>query len=123
MSKVETILEEIKGLTLLEASDLVRRWKKPSASLRRRPRSGGGGGAAAGGAAPAEEKTEFTVVLRTLAATKSTLLKPSAKSPAGLEEAKDLVTALRRLSRKASTRTRPRRSRRSSKRPAPVEIK
>jgi len=42
-SKVETILEEIKGLSLLEASELVRRWKRLSA-CRRSSGSGDDGG-------------------------------------------------------------------------------
>jgi len=47
MSKVETILEEIKGLTLLEASDLV---KKMERSLRRFRRGGHGCGCRRGAA-------------------------------------------------------------------------
>jgi len=75
MSKVDTILEEIKGLTLLEASDWSRKWK----SLRRL-RCGGtvvaaGGGGAAAAAAPAEEKTEFTVVLTEIGGNKINVIK------------------------------------------------
>ena len=35
--KVQSIIEVIKGLSLLEASELVKGWKKPSASVRLRP--------------------------------------------------------------------------------------
>src|SRR6516164_6505830 len=65
MAKVDTILEEIKGLTLLEASDLVKKMEEAfgvSAAAATVVAAGGGGAAAAGGAAPVE-KTEFTVVL------------------------------------------------------------
>src|SRR5260370_23383745 len=64
MSKVDTILDEIKGLTLLEASDLVKKMEEAfgvSAAAATVVAAGGGG--AAGGAAPAGEKTEFTVFL------------------------------------------------------------
>lgn len=63
-SKVESILDEIKGLTLLEASDLVKKMEETfgvSAAAAAPVMMAGGGGAA--GAAPAEEKTEFAVVL------------------------------------------------------------
>ena len=59
-SKVETILEEIKGLTLLEASDLVKKMEEAfgfSAAAAAPVMMACGSGAA--GAAPAEEKTEF----------------------------------------------------------------
>jgi len=63
MSKVDTILEEIKGLTLLEASDLVKKMEETfGVSAAAATVVAAGGGAAAGGAAPAEEKTEFSVV-------------------------------------------------------------
>ena len=62
-SKVEGILEEIKGLTLLEASELVKKMEEAfgvSAAAAAPVMMAGGG---AGAAAPAEEKTEFSVVL------------------------------------------------------------
>ncbi len=73
-SKVESILEEIKGLTLLEASDLVKKMEEAfgvsAAAAAPVMMAGGGGGG--GGAAPAEEKTEFSVVLTDVGATRST---------------------------------------------------
>src|SRR5205814_2184209 len=61
MSKVDTILEEIKGLTLLEASDLVKKMEETfGVSAAAATVVAAGGGAAPGGAAPAEEKTEFS---------------------------------------------------------------
>jgi large subunit ribosomal protein L7/L12 len=94
-SKVETILEEIKGLTLLEASDLVKKMEEAfgvsAAAAAPVMMAGGaaGGGAAAG---PAEEKTEFTVVLTEVGANKINVIKAVREvTSLGLKEAKDLV--------------------------------
>ena len=92
-SKVESILEEIKGLTLLEASDLVKKMEEAfgvSAAAAAPVMVAGGG--AAGGAAPAEEKTEFTVVLTEVGANKINVIKAVREvTSLGLKEAKDLV--------------------------------
>jgi large subunit ribosomal protein L7/L12 len=92
MSKVDTILEEIKGLTLLEASDLVKKMEETfgvSAAAATVVASGGGGAAAA---APAEEKTEFTVVLTEVGGNKINVIKAVREvTSLGLKEAKDLV--------------------------------
>jgi large subunit ribosomal protein L7/L12 len=93
-SKVETILEEIKGLTLLEASDLVKKMEEAFgvSAAAAAPVVMAGGGAAAGGAAPAEEKTEFTVVLTEVGANKINVIKAVREvTSLGLKEAKDLV--------------------------------
>jgi large subunit ribosomal protein L7/L12 len=92
MSKVETILEEIKGLTLLEASDLVKKMEETFgvSAAAATVVAGGGGGAAA--AAPAEEKTEFTVVLTDVGGNKINVIKAVREvTSLGLKEAKDLV--------------------------------
>ena len=92
-SKVETILEEIKGLTLLEASDLVKKMEEAFgvSAAAAAPMMVAGGGAA-GGAAPAEEKTEFTVVLKEVGANKINVIKAVREvTSLGLKEAKDLV--------------------------------
>jgi large subunit ribosomal protein L7/L12 len=92
MAKVDTILEEIKGLTLLEASDLVKKMEEAfgvSAAAATVVAGGGGGGAAA---APAEEKTEFTVVLTDVGGNKINVIKAVREvTSLGLKEAKDLV--------------------------------
>jgi large subunit ribosomal protein L7/L12 len=92
-SKVETILDEIKGLTLLEASDLVKKMEEAfgvSAAAAAPVVVAGGGGAA--GAAPAEEKTEFSVVLTEVGANKINVIKAVREvTSLGLKEAKDLV--------------------------------
>jgi large subunit ribosomal protein L7/L12 len=92
-NKVESILDEIKGLTLLEASDLVKKMEEAfgvSAAAAAPVMMAGGGGAA--GAAPAEEKTEFTVVLTEVGANKINVIKAVREvTSLGLKEAKDLV--------------------------------
>jgi large subunit ribosomal protein L7/L12 len=93
-SKVESILDEIKGLTLLEASELVKKMEEAFgvSAAAAAPVMMAGGGAAAGGAAPAEEKTEFTVVLTDVGANKINVIKAVREvTSLGLKEAKDLV--------------------------------
>ena len=93
MAKVDTILEEIKGLTLLEASDLVKKMEEAfgvSAAAAAPVMMAGGGGAA--GAAPTEEKTEFAVVLTDVGGNKINVIKAVREvTSLGLKEAKDLV--------------------------------
>ena len=95
MSKVETILEEIKGLTLLEASDLVKKMEEAfgvSAAAATVVAAGGGAAGGAAAAAPAEEKTEFTVVLTDVGGNKINVIKAVREvTSLGLKEAKDLV--------------------------------
>ena len=91
-NKVETILEEIKGLTLLEAADLVKMMETTFgvSAAAAAPVMMAGGGAA--GAAPAEEKTEFSVVLTDVGANKINVIKAVREvTSLGLKEAKDLV--------------------------------
>jgi large subunit ribosomal protein L7/L12 len=94
-SKVETILEEIKGLTLLEASDLVKKMEEAfgvsaAAAAPVMVAGGAAGAGAAGGAA--EEKTEFAVVLTEVGANKINVIKAVREvTSLGLKEAKDLV--------------------------------
>src|SRR5256714_5778868 len=94
MADLQQLEESIVGLSLLEAADLV---KKLEARLgvsaaAAAPVMMAGGGAAAGGAAPAEEKTEFTVVLKEVGANKINVIKAVREvTSLGLKEAKDLV--------------------------------
>src|SRR5215831_6481388 len=95
MSKVQSIIEEIKGLSLLEASELVKGLEETfgvsaaAATVAAAPAAGGGGGAAA---APAEEKTEFSVVLTAIGGNKIGVIKVVREiTSLGLKEAKDLV--------------------------------
>jgi len=92
-SKVEAILDEIKGLTLLEASDLVKKMEEAfGVSAAAAAPVMMAGGAAAGGGAAAEEKTEFSVVLTDVGANKIGVIKAVREvTSLGLKEAKDLV--------------------------------
>ncbi|HWG38234.1 MAG TPA: 50S ribosomal protein L7/L12 [Terriglobales bacterium] len=95
MADLQTLVESIKNLTLLEASQLVKRLEEElgvsAAAAAPAAMAGGGGGAAA--AAPVEEKTEFTVVLTAVdAAKKINVIKVVREvTSLGLKEAKDLV--------------------------------
>jgi large subunit ribosomal protein L7/L12 len=95
MADINAISEQIQGLTLLEASQLVKMLEErlgvsaAAASVAAAP-AGGGGAAAA--AAPVEEKTEFTVVLTAAGANKINVIKAVREvTSLGLKEAKDLV--------------------------------
>jgi len=94
MSKVQNIIEEIKGLSLLEASELVKGIEEAfgvsaaAATMAAAPAAGG----AAAAAAPAEEKTEFNVVLTAIGGNKIGVIKAVREiTSLGLKEAKDLV--------------------------------
>ena len=92
-NKVEAILEEIKGLTLLEAADLVKKMEETfGVSAAAAAPVAVAGGAAAAGVAPAEEKTEFSVVLTEVGGNKINVIKVVREvTSLGLKEAKDLV--------------------------------
>jgi len=92
-SKVEGILEEIKGLTLLEAADLVKMMEEAfGVSAAAAAPVVVAAGAAAGGAAPAEEQTEFNVILADVGPNKINVIKAVREvTSLGLKEAKDLV--------------------------------
>jgi large subunit ribosomal protein L7/L12 len=93
MADINAIAEQIQGLTLLEASQLVKllEEKLGVSAAAAAPVMVAGGGAAA--AAPAaEEKTEFTVVLTVVGANKINVIKAVREvTSLGLKEAKDLV--------------------------------
>src|ERR1700688_4249640 len=91
-NKVESILEEIKGLTLLEPADLVKKMEEAFGVSAAAAAPVMMAGAAGGGAAPAEEKTEFSVVLTDVGANKIKGIKAVGEvTSLGLKEAKDLV--------------------------------
>ncbi len=91
MADLNAIVEQLSGLTVLEAADLVKQLEeKWGVSAAAAPVMVAGGGAAA--AAPVEEKTEFTVVLAEAGANKINVIKEvRAITGLGLKEAKDLV--------------------------------
>jgi len=94
MADINAIADSIQGLTLLEASQLVKLLEEKlgvSAAAAAPVMAAGGGGAAA--AAPAaEEKTEFSVILTAAGANKINVIKAVREvTSLGLKEAKDLV--------------------------------
>jgi large subunit ribosomal protein L7/L12 len=93
--QIDKIVEEIKGLTLLEASELVKKLEEAlgvSAAAAAPMVVAAPGAAPAAGAAPAEEQTEFTVVLTAVGANKINVIKAVREvTNLGLKEAKDLV--------------------------------
>ena len=94
MADINAIAEQIQGLTLLEASQLVKLLEEKlgvsAAAASVAVAAAPGAGAAA--AAPAEEKTEFTVILTTAGANKINVIKAVREvTSLGLKEAKDLV--------------------------------
>jgi large subunit ribosomal protein L7/L12 len=94
--KIQSIVDQVKELTLLEASQLVKAMEETfgvsaAAAAVAAPAAGGGGGEAA---APAEEKTEFDVILQAIGGNKINVIKVVREVTAlGLKEAKDLVEA------------------------------
>ena len=92
MADINAIAEQIQGLTLLEASQLVKLLEEKlgvsaAAAVSAAPAAG-----AAAAAAPVEEKTEFTVVLTAAGANKINVIKAVREvTSLGLKEAKDLV--------------------------------
>jgi large subunit ribosomal protein L7/L12 len=93
MADINAIAEQIQGLTLLEASQLVKMLEEKlgvSAAAASVAVAAPAGGAAA--AAPVEEKTEFTVILSAAGANKINVIKAVREvTSLGLKEAKDLV--------------------------------
>ena len=93
MADLQQLEDSIVGLTLMDAAQLVKKLEERlgvSAAAAAPAASAGGGAAAA--AAPAEEKTEFTVVLKEVGAQKINVIKAVREvTSLGLKEAKDLV--------------------------------
>ena len=93
MADLQQLEEQIVGLSLLDAAALVKRLEEKLgvSAAAAAPVMVAGGGAAAG-AAPAEEKTEFAVVLTAVGANKINVIKAVREvTSLGLKEAKDLV--------------------------------
>ena len=90
--KIETILEQIKGLSLLEASQLVKKLEETFGVSAAAAAPVMVAGAAGGAAAPTEEQTEFSVILTAVGANKINVIKVVREvTSLGLKEAKDLV--------------------------------
>jgi large subunit ribosomal protein L7/L12 len=95
MADLQQLEESIVGLSLLEAAELVKKLESRlgvSAAAAAPVMVAGGGASAGAGAAPAEEKTEFIVVLKEVGANKINVIKAVREvTSLGLKEAKDLV--------------------------------
>ena len=95
MADINAIAEQIQGLTLLEAAQLVKVLEEKlgvSAAAAAVAAPAAGGGAAAAAAPAAEEKTEFNVILMAAGANKINVIKAVREvTSLGLKEAKDLV--------------------------------
>jgi large subunit ribosomal protein L7/L12 len=92
MADIQQLEDQIVSLSLLEASELVKKLEErlgvsAAAAVAAAPAAGGGAAAPA-----AEEKTEFTVILKDAGANKINTIKAVREVTAlGLKEAKDLV--------------------------------
>ena len=94
MADINAIADQIQGLTLLEASQLVKMLEEKLgvSAAAAAPVASAGGGAAAAAAPVVEEKTEFNVILVAAGANKINVIKAVREvTSLGLKEAKDLV--------------------------------
>lgn len=95
MADLDNLVEELSKLTVLEAADLVKQLEEKWGVSAAAPVAVAAAGAPAGGgeAAPAEEKTEFDVILEDFGGNKINVIKAvrAVKAGLGLAEAKALV--------------------------------
>lgn len=93
MADLQKIVEELSGLTVIEAAELSKLLEEKWGVSAAAPVAVAAvAGAAAAGAAPAAEKTEFTVVLKAVGDNKINVIKEvRAITGLGLKEAKELV--------------------------------
>jgi len=98
VSKVEQVLDLVKGMTVLELAELVKKFEaefgvSAAAAVVAAP-AAGAPAAAAAAAAPEEEKTEFDVILTDAGANRVSVIKTVRElTGLGLKEAKELVEA------------------------------
>jgi large subunit ribosomal protein L7/L12 len=99
MADIQAIVDQIKDLTLLEASELVKAMEETfgvsaaAAAVAVAPAAGAAAGGGEGAAA-VEEKSEFDVILQSIGGNKINVIKVVREVTAlGLKEAKDLVEA------------------------------
>jgi len=92
MSKIEKLVDDLSGLTVLEAAELAKLLEEKWGVSAAAPVAAMAAPAAAAAAAPAVEKTEFTVVLTEAGDKKINVIKEIRTiTGLGLKEAKDLV--------------------------------
>ena len=94
MADLAKIVDDLSALTVLEAAELSKMLEEKWGVSAAAPVAVAAAGGAAAAAAPAEEKTEFDVVLTDAGAQKINVIKEvRAITGLGLKEAKDLVEA------------------------------
>lgn len=94
MSKVQEVLDIVKGMTVLELAELVKKFEEEFGVTAAAPVAVAAPGAPAAAGAPAaeEEKTDFNVILKEVGANKIQVIKVVRElTGLGLKEAKDLV--------------------------------
>ena len=95
MADLQQLEDSIVALSLLDAAELVKKLEARlgvSAAAAAPVMMAGGGAGAGAAAAPAEEKTEFTVMLKEVGANKINVIKAVREvTSLGLKEAKELV--------------------------------
>jgi large subunit ribosomal protein L7/L12 len=95
MAQIETMMEEIKGMTVMELNELVKALEEEfgvSAAAAAPVMVAGAGAGAAGGEEAAEEQTEFNVMLNSIGDKKINVIKAVREvTSLGLKEAKELV--------------------------------
>lgn len=88
----DDVIKYIEGMTVLELAELVKELEKKFGVTAAAPMAVAAAPAAGAAAAPAEEKTEFTIILKAAGADKIKVIKEvRAITGLGLKEAKDLV--------------------------------
>ncbi len=93
-SNVAGLIETIKGMTVLELAELVKTLETEFGVTAAAPVAVAAAGATAAAAAPAEEKSEFNVILKAAGANKIAVIKVVRElTSLGLKESKDLVEA------------------------------
>ncbi len=112
--KLTKIAEEIQGLTLIEASELVKVLEDKlgvsaaaPVAMTAMPGMAAGGAPAGGAAAPAEEQTEFEIILKDAGSQKIPVIKVVREltgGALGLKEAKDLVESAPASVKKGATK-------------------
>ena len=127
MADLQQLEETIVGLSLLDAAALVKKLEERlgvSAAAAAPVMMAGGAGAGAAAAAPAEEKTEFAVVLTAVGANKINVIKAVREvTSLGLKEAKDLVDGAPKAIKESATKDEAEAIRKKFEGIATIEIK
>jgi len=110
MADINTIVEQLSGLTVLEVADLVKqletKWGVSAAAPVAAVAAAAGGGGGGGAAAPAEEKTAFDIILKEAGPNKINVIKEvrAAVPGLGLAEAKALVEGAPKTVKEGATK-------------------